>query len=180
MQESAPSDLRQSYFQSLREEIKATKARIFFIIMTGILGAPVLTYFAMSEQTHLLLLLAPFLVMVLLVLYYAEQNMVMRAGRYIRENLEHSDRDWEHWLSSVNVGGAERQLVAMFTVVAIIFYVILLTLAVDELMNLQGTHGEWFRYYFLKHGVMIMYAIGTVWVFFTLARFWHSAVSTSD
>ena len=42
----APLDLRRDYFTTLREEIKETKTRIFLILMAGVIGAPILTYFA--------------------------------------------------------------------------------------------------------------------------------------
>ncbi|MEZ6193881.1 MAG: hypothetical protein R3C45_21770 [Phycisphaerales bacterium] len=178
MSERNPIDLREHYFVTLRDEIKSTKARIFTLMVLGIAGAPVLAYFSLVVGSYMQLI-APFVLLVLLVLYLAEQTELMRAGRYIRENIECGDRDWEHWVGSLNLRSAERQLFAMFVIVCLIFYVMLLTPALQSVMQIEYRQ-PWFEYYFSKFGLPFMYAIGTLWALFTLARFWRAAVSTSD
>ncbi|MEM7624380.1 MAG: hypothetical protein AAF333_01995 [Planctomycetota bacterium] len=173
-------DLRRDYFVSLREEIKETKARIFRIIMLGLIGTPIMVYFSVAGTSHLLLLLAPLVVLLLVVLYLAEQNELMRAGRFIRQKVENDgDGDWEHWVASLNLRSAERQLFAMFVVIGLFVYVLLLMLALGELLKIEvSENNDWYRYYFEKYGVMLMYGVATLWALITLLRFWRGAVTT--
>ena len=176
----SPTDLRHAYFQTLRDEIKETKSRIFRVLMAGIIGAPILTYFAVKSESQLLLLVAPLLILLLVVLYLAEQNELMRAGRYIRENVETSENDWEHWIGDLKLRSAERQLFAMFIIMSLFFYTLLVMMAVDSLITLQVEELGWYRYYFWKYGVMLMYGVATAWALITLVRFWHGAVINSS
>jgi len=178
MADKNPIDLREKYFDTLREEIKATKARIFVLMMTGIVGSPLLAYFSMQEGSFMQML-APFVLLLLLVLYLAEQTVLMRAGRYIRESIEQDESDWEHWVAGLKLRSAEKQLFALFVIVCLIFYIMLLTPALQNIMAIEYRQ-PWFEYYFSKFGLPFMYAIGTLWALFTLGRFWRAAISTSE
>ena len=74
-------------FMTLRREIEGQQIRVFWIIMIGLLGMPAVGYFLLSATTPIWLVL-PFFVLVLIILYLAEQNHMVRAGRYIREYIE--------------------------------------------------------------------------------------------
>ncbi len=178
-----PLDLRKDYFATLRDEIKATKARIFVLLMTGIIGAPVLTYCVASTDYHILKMVAPLVLLLLLVLYLSEQTMLMRAAQYIRKHVETDDTDWEHWVGSFHLRSTERQLFAMFIVVGLFLFTILTMIAMKELRQISDDYpgiqfNSFFNIYFWKYGVMGFYILATIWALATLARFWHTAVDT--
>lgn len=179
-----PIDLRRDYFATLRNEIKATKARVFAILMAGLIGSPVLTYFVIDSDSTVFKLVAPLLVLLLLVLYLSEQTMLMRAARYIRDHVESEASDWERWVGGHNMRSAERQLFGMFIVVGLFFYTILIVMAARELGQLGAdTPGiefkNIFNVYFWKYGVLGFYALATIWALGTMVRFWHAATHTS-
>ena len=183
MQDQTPSDLRIEYFKTLRQEIKETKTRIFIILMVGIIGVPLMVFVAPMGNAYAHVI-APIVILVLLVLYLAEQTELMRAGHYIRENVEKSDGDWEHWVAAKGYRAAEKQFFSMFVLVCLIFFLLTVCLLIDHLMG-QPTVAEERRldfYNYLSHfwsvGLPIIYGVGFLWVVFTLTRFWRSAVLT--
>lgn len=183
MDNRPPFDLRESYFNSLRKEILNTRSRIFQALLVGIIGAPILTYFALREDTHVMvLLLAPIMILMVLILYIAEQASMMQAGRYIKENVEEGDRDWEHWLSAKRVHAPEPQLFGTFALICLIFYVILVCLAIQRVIHMESDQKLfWFDEYmydFWKFGIPVLYVVATVWVLITLLRFWRTALRT--
>jgi len=183
MQDSDKSTLRLEYFKTLRQEIKATKARIFIILMAGLIGVPLLVFLTPMGNIYVHIL-APVVVLVLLVLYLAEQTELMRAGRYIRENVEDADGDWEHWVVANGYRAAEKQLFAMFVVVCLMFFLITINLLIDHLMLQPNTSEETLLNYrifqarFWRIGLPLMFSVGLLWVVLTLSRFWRSAVLT--
>lgn len=183
MQEQPQSSLRVEYFRTLRQEIKETKSRIFIILMAGLIGVPLLVFVAPMANIYLHIL-APMVVLVLLVLYLAEQTELMRAAKYIRDNVEEADGDWEHWVVAKGYRSAEKQLFAMFVIVCLIFFLITVNLLIDYLMQQPNIRIEQqldlqnFQGRFWSYGLPIMYGIGFLWVLFTLMRFWRSAVLT--
>ncbi len=180
MQDTAPLDLRRDYFATLRDEIRATKARIFVVLMVSIIGAPLLTFFAMRSESQLLTMIAPLIVMLLLILYLAEQTLLMRAGRYIRDHVEGKDSDWERWVGSLGLRSAERQLFALFVILGLFFFTVLLLQAIAQIIAIEVGDARDYEYYFRKYGISVMYAVATIWGLVTIIRFWHAAVSTSD
>ncbi|MEM8782807.1 MAG: hypothetical protein AAGE65_08100 [Planctomycetota bacterium] len=180
MPTSEPLDLRRDYFLTLRDEIRATKARIFIILMLGVVGAPLLALCSLMTDAQLLVMMAPMAVLLLLVLYLAEQNVLMRAGRYIRDHVEGLDADWERWVGKQNFRSAERQLFAMFVIIGLAFYVILLVPAVQLVLAIDTQGVQDYETRFLKYGISVLYVTSTVWALITIIRFWHGAVSTSD
>lgn len=183
LENKPPIDLRQSYFNSLREEILNTRGRIYRALMLGIIGSPVLTYFALKEDTHVMvLLLSPLMILMVLVLYLSEQASMMQAGRFIKENIEQEEGDWEHWLSARRVHTSEPQLLGMFSIVCLVFYVILVCLAIQRVIHMKtNLNQEWFDLYmydFWKYGIPLLYVVATLWTLVTLLRFWRSALKT--
>ncbi len=177
-----PLDLREPYFNTLRDEIKATKARIFTLLLAGLVGSPILTYFVVNSSSYIFKLVAPLLVLLVLVLYLSEQTMLMRAAQYIRKHVESDDADWERWVGSFKLRSAERQLFGMFIIVGLFLFTILTMIAMKELKTIEYNRFSAFsyEYFFWKYGVMAFYCIATVWALGTLARFWHAATSTDE
>ena len=175
-------ELKREYFNTLRDEIKATKARIFIILVLGLMGAPLLTYVTVNSPYRALHLVAPILVLLLLVLYLSEQTIMMRAGSYIRQKIESSDEDWEHWVGSLKLRAAEQQLFAMFIVVGLFLYTVLSFIVVSELLDMKPYDEGLteFSYRFWKYGGLGFYALATLWALGTMMRFWRAATGTFD
>jgi len=183
MDDKSPSGLKEKYFDSLREEILNTRARIFRVLLVGIIGIPFLTYVSLREDTHVMvLLLAPFMILMVLVLYLSEQASMMQAGRFIKENIERGDGDWEHWLSAKRVHSPEPQLFGTFSIVCMIFYIVLVCLAIQRVVHMKTNLDQlWFDLYmydFWRLGLPLLYVVATFWVLVTLLRFWRSALKT--
>jgi uncharacterized BrkB/YihY/UPF0761 family membrane protein len=183
MENKPPLDLRESYFSSLREEILNTRARIFRALLVGIIGAPILTYFALREDTHVMvLMLAPFMVLMVLVLYLSEQASMMQAGRFIKEKVEQDEGDWEHWLSARRAHDPEPQLFSTFAFLCVIFYVILVCFALQRVAQMKALDNpqgfDLYMHEFWRFGMPLLYIIATFWVLFTLLHFWRSALKT--
>lgn len=95
-------------YQSLREEIIERLNRSFTVVTSTLVGVPsvVLAGRFLEEMYSMgaaLLLLAPILVVTAGFFYVSEFNGVMRAGRYLRENIEPTFTGvlgWESWLEA--------------------------------------------------------------------------------
>lgn len=177
-----PIDLRRDYFVTLRDEIKATKARIFALMVLGLIGSPVLTYFVLVSGSYVFKLVAPMVVLLVLVLYLSEQTMLMRAARYIRKNIESEEGEWEHWVGGLKLRSAEQQLFAMFMIVGLFFYTILTVLAMTDphIVEMRHVSTFSFEYFFWLYGVTGFYVLATLWGLGTLVRFWKAAITTGN
>lgn len=182
--ENKPSfDLTEHYFNSLRKEILHTRARIFRTLLTGMIGAPILTYYALQKDTHVMvILLAPFLVLMVLMLYISEQASMMQLGRFIKEKLERGEQDWEHWLSAKRTHAPEPQIFHTFALLCVILYVMLVCLAFQRFSHMKSMANpegyDLYMFEFWQYGMPVLYVIATFWVFFTLFHFWRSALKT--
>ena len=169
-------------FVTLREEIKATKARLFCIVMTGLLGVPFLTYLATKTDLFVWLLL-PFSVLLLILMFLAKQSSMMRAGRYIRERIE-SDTGhalgWEGWVESLpQFRYMDKQYVACFVIVFFAYYFTTIGVSIQvilakEATDMTGSGLYWYWFY----GAVAAYAIGAIWALITLRNHWNATVST--
>lgn len=171
------------YFDTLRQEIKATKNRAFIVILLGIVGSPLLAYLVGTSHSIAVIAIAPILPLLLLVLYVSEQTMLMRAAKYIRDHIETEGKQWEHWVVANRQRAAEGQLFAMFTVASFAFFVLLSVVAVNRFLGRQtvelaGADTISFGFKFWQLGMPILYSLTTVWVLVTLFRFWRAAVNT--
>ena len=172
----------QQQFTVLRQEILARQTRMFWIATIGLLGFPMLTYFA-AIGTWIVLCLVPYFVLVLIIMFVAEQSEMMRAGRYIREHIEPSveySPGWESWLESKpQFRQLERQFFACFVIVFFVYYFIATGLAINHLWgeasgDPSGLYRSW------AYGAVATYAIGAVWAASTLIQHWRCSVSTTD
>lgn len=167
-----------SHFQTLREEIKAIKTRSFWIVAMGLFGVPVLTYMAQGASKYVSLLV-PYLVLVIIIMFLAEQNALMRAGRYIREMVEPQIPQtvgWEAWLESRrDLRMMDRHLLACFTLVFFLYYFMSIGNAMQTLLpDVEHTEAGW---YWLI-GASVTYGIGAVWALSTLFHHWRSCTGT--
>lgn len=170
-------NLKLAYFDTLREEIKETKARIFRIIMVTILGFSAYMFFATSANLHAIAV-APFAILVLMVLYLTEQNELMRAARYILEKVEASEEHWERWVASHQLRGPERWFFAFFVIVFLVFYATALSVAMHAILTRPPDDTTFDKVYW-NFAAPIAYGVGTLWALAALGFFWRSSTSTT-
>jgi hypothetical protein len=96
-------DFLKMQYQALREEILATQRRSFQTLGFGALSLPAAGYLAEMRKVPALSLTVPLLILVIALLYLADNHGIMRCGDYIREHIEPELlRDeaigWEAWL----------------------------------------------------------------------------------
>lgn len=167
-------------FQTLRDEIRSTKSRLFWIVTFGLFGVPMLAYFASKGQTYVAMLV-PYFILVVIILFLAEQNALMRAGRYIREQIEPNATPvtgWEAWLESrEDLRLMDRHFFACFIIVFFVYYFMTIGMVLQSL-RVEGDRGPIGQAWF--YGASVTYAIGAVWMVSTLVHHWKSCVGTSD
>ena len=182
MMEPLPS-LRDE-FMTLREEIRASKARLFWILVIGLIGVPALVYLATQAEFYVWLLM-PYSVLLLIVIFLSEQSSMMRAGRYIREHIERGREDgpqWEGWLESrLHFRLVDRHYVACFLIVFFLYYFMTVGVVINLILRKEATDmsgGGTYWYWF--YGALVTYAIGAVWALVTLLIHWKATVSTAS
>ncbi|HPM23813.1 MAG TPA: hypothetical protein PLP66_07890 [Phycisphaerae bacterium] len=166
-------------FATLRREIEGQQTRIFWIIIIGLLGMPALGYFLLSSTTYMWLTL-PFFVLVLVILYLAEQNHMIRAGRYIREYIEPEvgfSPTWEAWLAQhAELRLVDKHFSSCFVVLFFLYYFLAVVFALDRLVSealLRPSDPGWYW----VAGAAGVYAITTVWGVVTLVHHWRSLIA---
>lgn len=175
------NDFLLQQFMTLRDEIKATKARIFWIVAMGLFGVPVITYLAERlEQAQVVTLMIPYVVIVLLVMFIAEHSALMRAGQYIRRNVEPKAGEalgWETWLEGhPGVRLLDKHFFAVFILVFFVYYFMSIGFAVQDLLVTVAEDAT--RLWWLIAAV-VTYGVGAIWALSTLLHHWRSATGTS-
>ncbi|MCB9850615.1 MAG: hypothetical protein H6817_07910 [Phycisphaerales bacterium] len=169
-------------FISLRAEIEARQTRLFRIVTIGIIGMPVATYFAAGAD-KLLWVTLPYFALLLILSFIAEQNAMMRAGRYIREQVEKRSEfnpGWETWLESRPAyRHMESHFFAAFIIIFFLFYFLAVGMAMQQLWGQAGGDLSG-QYWYWLYGAIATYAIGAIWAISTLVHHWRSSVSTID
>jgi hypothetical protein len=124
----------------------------------------------------------PFLVLIIIVLYLAELNAMMRAGRYIREHIETrvaGAPGWEGWLESRGEFRLmEKHFSACFILVFFAYYFLAIGIAIMRLMQ-DAADDPSGMYQYLLYGGIVAYAVGGLWAVSTLLHHWRSSLSTS-
>jgi uncharacterized membrane protein len=176
-----PTDLSKEQFVTLREEIKGIQSRLYWTVIFGLFGIPILTFWA-AEAANLALLLVPFSVLVLIVLFLAQQSHMMRAGRFIREHIENgagASLGWEAWLESRSEFRLmDRHFLACFVVIFFVYYVTTIGMAMQQIME-EAASDPSGQYRVWMYGSAVVYAVGAIWAFSTLVHHWKSSVSTA-
>src|SRR5687768_3492415 len=97
----ATDEFMKQQFLTLRDEIRESKARIFWLLILGMLLVMVSGYLAAEHPNAFGNAAIPFLLLGLMLSFVSEQNNIARAGRYLREIVEPRIENvlgWEHWL----------------------------------------------------------------------------------
>ncbi len=174
----------QQQFTTLREEIKATKQRVFLVVFFGLISVPLMSYLVATNRESLNYAgpLLPFLVLVITVLFFAEQNALMRCGHFIRSVIEPAVKDspgWEAWLESrPDLRRMDKYFAGCFMIVFFVFYFLSVAIALNSsLWSSLSIAGK--QDYGLYAGG-ITYAIGAIWMIVTLVHHWHYCTTTRD
>lgn len=128
-------------YQTLREEIKETKSRIFKIINFALTIVPIATLVGNVYKIGLLIIAIPFIVMVVATLYLAENHALMRCGRYIKEHIEPKigeHEGWERWLANKknnNRRSVDQLLSHSFFILFFLYYIFSSCMAVNYLRD---------------------------------------------
>lgn len=145
----------------LRKEIDDSKDRTFKIITGQVFALPIVELLSkeVNSNNHYsyILLIMPFIVLILVLTYVHEQKTVLRAGLYIKENIEprigNKSGDvagWENWLEKKRTGmennkektidlrDGDKYLRHGFWVLSAIYYIFSLSLALDVLREPMG------------------------------------------
>jgi hypothetical protein len=133
----ASRDFALQQFLTLREEIRETKDRLFKVMTFGIIGVPAANYLARTFNVPGLLLILPGLVLIIALMYLAENHGLMRCGRFIREEVETRYPDvvgWEGWLEvNTERRSVDRYVAYSFFLLFLLYYVGTVTMAAVEL-----------------------------------------------
>lgn len=167
-------------YQALRREIDNRQSRGFWTILIGLIGGPLLMYFGLGGG-GMLIALIPFFVVIVIVMFLTEQNAMMRAGRYIREELEpkmNVDSGWEKWLESKpEFRLVERNAFSCFLLIYILFYFTSIAVAMTQVMEYSEANPA---NVYIQYGLMGSYTISSIWIGYVIVHFWKSSVSTTN
>lgn len=96
-------DFLKSQYLTLRDEIRESKAHIFWLLIVGMILVMASGYLAAEHPSAFANAAIPVLLLALMLTFISEQNNIARAGRYLREVVEPRIQGltcWEHWLES--------------------------------------------------------------------------------
>jgi quinol-cytochrome oxidoreductase complex cytochrome b subunit len=162
-------------FLTLRDEIRESKARIFWLLIMGIVLVILSGYLAAEHPAAFTNAAIPFILLGLMLAYVSEQNNIARAGRYLRETVEpHVENvvGWEHWLESKpQLREVDHFFVLGFSILFLIFFAITTSLT---LLQFDRAAKELFVW-----GAGIAYGLGAFCVAVVLWRHWRSSTAAA-
>lgn len=133
---------------TLRKEIEETKARTFRIIIGGATIVPAAQFIAQTYNIATLSLLLPVLVIIITLLFLAENHALMRCGCFIRLHIESTVAEvkgWETWLESTHElddrRTVDRYLNYSFFLLSGLYYIASVTLAGELAHSRYGLVG---------------------------------------
>ena len=174
-------DFRREQYASLRREIESQQTRLYWTVVIGLLGVPAITHMVWDAST-LVWPVLPLLVLVLIVMFLALQNQMMRVGRFIREHLESevpAGDGWEGWLESKpQLRLMDKHFSACFIIIFFLYYFLALGFASYRLW-LQALEDPSGNYFYFLYGAIACYTIATIWAIATLLMHWRESTSTA-
>jgi hypothetical protein len=123
------SEFLREQFLTLREEIRETKTRIYRTIGFGLIVVPGAHLLGDRYEIDMIILALPLLVVVVALVFLAENNALMRCGRFIKHNVEPkfpSVAGWERWLEEYDEWDArnvDRYLSYAFYLLFLVYFV---------------------------------------------------------
>ena len=153
-----------SQYQTLRDEIRESKAHIFWLLIAGMFLVLVAGYLAAEYPSAFANAAIPILLLALMLTFISEQNNIARAGRYLREVIEPRIQDltcWEHWLESKHqFREVDHAFVIGFSTVFMVFFAISTSLTLWQLV-LRGQE----KYVWVVGGAYLLGGLCTMYVF---------------
>jgi uncharacterized membrane protein YfcA len=164
-----------SQYHALRDEIRESKAHIFWLLIAGIFLVMTAGYLAAEHPSAFANAAIPFLLLALMLTYISEQNNIARAGRYLREVVEPRIQDltcWEHWLESKQqFREVDHAFVIGFSAIFMVFFAISTSLTLWQLV-LRGQ--EWYVW-----SVGAAYVLGGLCVVYVFVRHYRASTAAS-
>ena len=171
----ATDDFMKQQYLTLRDEIRESKARIFWLLIIGMVLVMAAGYLAAEHPSAFANAAIPFLLLGLMLTFVSEQNNIARAGRYLRETVEPRIENlvgWEHWLETKpRLREVDHSFVLGFSVLFLIFFAITTSLTLVQLD--KNTHEAY------VWAAAIAYALGAFCIGVVLWRHWRSSTAAS-
>jgi hypothetical protein len=171
----ATDEFMKQQFLTLRDEIRESKARIFWLLILGMLLVMVSGYLAAEHPNAIGNAAIPFLLIGLMLSFVSEQNNIARAGRYLREVVEPGIENvlgWEHWLEDKpRLREVDHAFVLGFSVLFLVFFAITTSLTLVQLDRTAHDLYVW--------AAAIAYALGAFCIAIVLWRHWRSSTAVS-
>ena len=171
----ASDEFMKQQFLTLREEIRDSKARIFWLLIIGMFLVMAAGYLAAEHPSAFANAAIPFLLLGLMLSFVSEQNNIARAGRYLREMVETRIDNvvgWEHWLETKpRLREVDHSFVLGFSVLFLIFFAITTSLTLTQLDKQTHELYVW--------AAAIAYALGAFCIAIVLWRHWRSSTAAS-
>ncbi|MCI0332778.1 MAG: hypothetical protein L0228_06105 [Planctomycetes bacterium] len=172
----ATDEFMRQQFLTLRDEIRESKARIFWLLIIGMFLVMVSGYLAAEHPSAFANAAIPFLLLGLMLSFISEQNNIARAGRYLRETVEPSIENlvgWEHWLETKpRLREVDHSFVLGFSVLFLVFFAITTSLTLMQL-DQRDTHRGY------VYAAATAYALGAFCIAIVLWRHWRSSTAPS-
>ncbi len=164
-----------SQYHALRDEIRESKAHIFWLLITGMFLVMAAGFLAAEYPSAFANAAIPVLLLALMLTFISEQNNIARAGRYLREVVEPRIQDltcWEHWLESKHqLREVDHAFVIGFNVIFMVFFAISVSLTLWQLV-LRGQ--EWYVW-----SVGTAYILGGLCVLYVFVRHYRASTAAS-
>ena len=171
----ASDEFMKQQFLTLREEIRDSKARIFWLLIIGMFLVMAAGYLAAEHPSAFANAAIPFLLLGLMLSFVSEQNNIARAGRYLREVVETRMENvvgWEHWLETKpRLREVDHSFVLGFSVLFLIFFAITTSLTLVQLDKQAHELYVW--------AAAIAYGLGAFCIAIVLWRHWRSSTAVS-
>ena len=172
----ATDEFMKQQYLTLRDEIRESKARIFWLLIIGMFLVMASGYLAAEHPSAFANAAIPFLLLGLMLSFVSEQNNIARAGRYLRETVEPRIENlvgWEHWLETKpRLREVDHSFVLGFSVLFLIFFAITTSLTLDELDKVA-------RHEAYVWAAAVAYALGAFCIAIVLWRHWRSSTAAN-
>ncbi len=175
---SSEEFMKQQYL-TLRDEIRSSKSRVFFVLVLGTLLVPIMTFAAQAANSSYVSASLPFIMLVLMLAFVMVQDSIVRAGKYLREHVEpliEGHPTWETWLeSNVRFREVDKYFFASFLIVFLVFYAAGASLGFESLLKDVRDHGgSGHEHWYALGG----YAVGGFWFLVVWLSHWRMCTST--
>jgi hypothetical protein len=172
----ATEEFMKQQFLTLRDEIRESKARVFWLLIMGVLLVIASGYLAAEHPSAFANAAIPFLLLALMLSFISEQNNIARAGRYLREAVEPRIENlvgWEHWLETKpRLREVDHSFVIGFSVLFLIFFAI-----ASSLTLMQLDKNAVLKQYVWAAGAA--YALGAFCIGVVFWRHWRSSTAAT-